>query len=1784
MANTFNYHPYHDDYNEDKRFLRILFRPGYAVQARELTQLQTILQKQFERLGNHIFKEGSMVIPGGVSIDTNVSYVKLQLQFSGVDINVNNFLGKTVIGKTSGAVAEVINVEAVDGGDPNTLFVIYKTGVSSRTITATTSTGSNHLTTVSPNLAGSIAVGTRISGSGISSNTYVTAVDSNGTIYMSANASGNNVGTTLTLTTATEFTAGETIVTYDGVTFETFKALAAASTPCGVGSTAAIKEGVYYVNGFFVKVESQSIVVSKYSNTPSNIIGLRVSDMIVDVDDDSSLADPANGSPNYNAPGADRYRVDLTLEAIPYATTTEDNSFVALIRVNSGVVEAKVEYSEYAELEKTLARRTYDESGDYTVKPFRIDVRESLDNGTNRGVFLNDSNTIGSEAKLAIGLEAGKAYVKGFEIETLAVTYLLADKGRDTAAANNARINALYGNYVIVDNLAGTFNPTDFEVVDLKEHTDSNATSTTIGTARVKAIQYYSGTVGNAACQYKLYLSEISISLGGKKFDDVRFIERTGVGVAGPSCKPVLESGVAVLYDTNPELNTLIFEGPEEFIKSYDPAASAVDVTYDVFKRFTGTTNGSNQVVIDTGSNNFSFSPTSTDYIVTVDSTGAVRPVTVVSLGLTNNRQATLTVGVSGTAVTILAKVSKSVTNHVASPVKTKTVTTRTQNGLAHGATVALDKADAFEIVAIIDNNGAGVDVTSRYTLDTGQRDNYYGISKLVFKTGYPTPTGTLQVQYRYFAHGTGDYFSVDSYATIAYDAIPSYTSTVTSKTYRLSDVLDFRPRINDAGTGFTGTGAITSEVPMPNSAIVADFDYYLPRYDKVCLNRSGDFFIQRGTSSINPVPPTTPDDSMVLYLLRIPAYTLSTSDVSVKYIDNKRYTMRDIGNLEKRIENLEYYTTLSLLEKETASFFIDDGLGNDRFKNGFIVDNFTSHLVGDSANADYHCSIDSANKELRAPYWTESIELDLNTGSSTNYAVTGDLVTLPYSHAEFIKQPYASRTYNVNEFLIFEWVGKIALDPAVDNWKDTTSSPDLVVTMADDYDLLAALAEDSGIENVRWNAWQTEWLGAPKVTSKVTTTRTSNGSVTALTTTTTKTGVQTRTGVETTLVPNTVSYNLGDRIVDASLATFMRSRDVAFTATSLKPNTRVYAFFDGVDVNSYITPTGGTLGGSLITDNYGTVSGVFTIPNTNTLKFNTGQRQLRLTDQADNSLTSVRTSAIASYQAEGLLLNKEKTILSTRVAEISQNTVVQSNTVISSTSNSTVIARTVAQNNTQQGGGGTRQSDGGNRDPLAQTFLVDNSEGVFITKIDLFFKTKSTTAPVTVEIRTVDNGYPAPSVVPFGSATLNPPAINTSTTATLATTFTFPSPVYLLGNTEYAIVVKAVSTDYEIWCATLGQNQVGSDSRISEQPTLGSLFLSQNDSAWTAVQESDLKFTLYRAEFNTAVTGAVILQNSALPSKALPTDPFTTTNASSTVTVYHPNHGLQNSSYTTISGVSGTIHGITAANLNGTRQVSNVTIDTYQVTAGGNANVTGIGGGTGIRATENDAVDVLCPAIGTLELPQTLIGFSVKTTDKAYTLASSYQPITNQDNNYFSSARIVASQINETNLMSGNKSLLVKADLSSELSTLSPVIDLSRTAVMSIGNRINNDSTNETSPNDVGNALAKYLTKKIVLDQPANMIKVLFAANCPTTASILVYYKVLEEFDNTTVFDSKNFTQMTAVNSPAKDSDTTAFRDYDFQVTGLNNFTTLAIKIVMLSTDTALVPRVKELRVLALT
>ena len=480
---------------------------------------------------------------------------------------------------------------------------------------------------------------------------------------------------------------------------------------------------------------------------------------------------------------------------------------------------------------------------------------------------------------------------------------------------------------------------------------------------------------------------------------------------------------------------------------------------------------------------------------------------------------------------------------------------------------------------------------------------------------------------------------------------------------------------------------------------------------------------------------------------------------------------------------------------------------------------------------------MDFASCELRPTHHTEAITLierdDDDTAildadrTDTNYAKTGDLLTLPYSETSVITQPFATKLIPVNPFDIFTWTGFVALTPQGDEWFETERLPEIISNDTGQFDTLAANISGSNVLDnpfgTVWNQWQDFWSGTPRDVSQTATGRTvapgrGRRREFSIDTITSQTQVlQNRTGVRTRLVSAEMREELGDRVVSMNILPFIRNRNISFSATRLKPNTRVYPFFDNVSIASYITPTGGSLGGNLVTDSNGAVSGTFTLPDPTVdanPRWRAGRRVFRLTSSSTDSrvIDDVETAAEGDYTARGILDSEGSTREFIIVRE------------------STADDRSIFRTSTRE----TRRFIGW-IDPLAQSFLVDEPGGVFLTSIDIFFGTKDDSIPVTIQIQEMVNGYPAPRILPFSIKSLNPSSVNTSNDGTTATTFTFDSPVYLEENKEYCYVIMANCNTYQVYGSRMGQKTLDGTRTVSRQPYAGVLFKSQNGSTWTA-------------------------------------------------------------------------------------------------------------------------------------------------------------------------------------------------------------------------------------------------------------------------------------------------------------------------------------------------------------
>jgi hypothetical protein len=434
-----------------------------------------------------------------------------------------------------------------------------------------------------------------------------------------------------------------------------------------------------------------------------------------------------------------------------------------------------------------------------------------------------------------------------------------------------------------------------------------------------------------------------------------------------------------------------------------------------------------------------------------------------------------------------------------------------TDRGFVSGETITGESSGATAVISALTDGS--IDVIGKFLFDTGMRDNFYDIARIVKKPDSAAPTGRLLVIYDYMEHSAGDVMTVDSYIDIAdqmdYEDIPHYTATKVDPTGRapagefpLIDSYDFRPRVEDiAGASSTletideitgnsfdfysrqydGTGASTVDVCKPGATIQSDFEYYLSRRSQLIINDRGVISILDGSSAEIPTSPDLPEGVMKLADIRVPAFTFTRRSISITRTRNQRFTMRDIGKIDQRVTAVERMTTLNLLERNAASFEVTDANGLNRFKSGFVVDNFQGHQVGDAYHKDYKVAMDFQKGELRPSHIAKSVDLEENVTTdaartSAGYQKTGDLLTLPYTEVVLTEQPFASTVERVAPYMTATWKGNVTIDPTQDNWFETEIAPELVIDVEGNYDAVSASLGNS--LGTVWNAWETTWAG----------------------------------------------------------------------------------------------------------------------------------------------------------------------------------------------------------------------------------------------------------------------------------------------------------------------------------------------------------------------------------------------------------------------------------------------------------------------------------------------------------------------------------------------------------------------------------------------------------------------------------------------------------------------------------------------------------------------------------
>ena len=1711
---------YKDDYADSDNYHRILFNSGRALQARELTQMQTIIQSEMGRFARNLFKDGASVNPGGPTINNNYEFVKLNTTTNTLPATPSSLVNAIFTGQTSGLRAKVLEVVPTENGDPATLYVQY--------------------------LGGDVG--------GASTALRLTP--------------GEDIEATVNSSTVT-LTVQTTNTTINPAT--------------GTGVKFSIASGDFFTQGHFVFNEAQSLIISKYSSSYTGIVGFKVTEDVVTAADNVALYDNQGAVPNTTAPGADRYRIRLTL--IDQADVDSAEVFVYLAKiVDSKIVDNVKGTDEYNKINDLLALRTKEESGNYVVKPFKLKF-----------------NTDSAASHLLADISDGTAYINGYRTFKGSPTKIRVAKPSTTVAFNNQAIAANYGNYIVTSNLIGSPNINSFEKWNLRSATTYGGS--TIGTARIRAVEEDGST-------YKLYLFDVTMT-GTNSFEAVRSIGLSAAKYANL----VLENSVAVIKDAGN--NDVLFALP------YSRPQNLTDISLQVQKRFT-TTNASGTATLGPGLLGAGETWVDmTGWIVTVDSSGnnISSSVTISGAGTTTATISGIPGNGSGAAVgngaalTIIGYVDKSAGTVITKTMAETTVTKAIESDGNGVRFLNLGKADVYDVLRIRAVDSNGIDLTNTFRFDNGQRDNYDGLGRLVVKATSSTPEGNIFARFKYFTHGAGDFIAATSYDSattgLSYGEIPSYRLT-NGTLVSLRDVIDFRPRIGDIGTGYDSASAKVNPLPKNTDIVRLDANYYLPRYDKLVMSQTNDLQIIQGTPSLAPTYPETPENTLELYKIRLNANTINDSDLALTPIENKRYTMSDIGKLEKRLDRLEEYTTLSLLELETSTFAVYDSAGVDRTKAGFLADGFSDHYFSftpSKGGNDYRASIDPASKLLRPTFIQRNIRLIYDSDLSTNTVLKGDTVYIDYVDSSYITQSIVSGTENINPFAVVINEGIIELSPASDEWKEVNYIAPRVIDGGIRLDASQALL---------FNEWQWQWQGLAAADQDLT------GTVLASDTTTTRSGgffgffrrrTTTRT-VDRVVSDETIREVIGDRVVDVALIPFIRSRSVSFQAKGLIPYQRYYAFFDNVPVADWVreepfsrfagtrvdygtrfqNATGHPEGATILTsDENGVIEGSFFIPSTPTLKFRTGTRELKFLNISSPNDAGATSVARGLYTANGVLETRQQDIRSTR----------------------RIVVR-----------GNTTRTSRKRLDPLAQSFLVTTDDGIFATKVAVYFKSKPTgaanPAPVALEIRPMVNGHPSSdTVVPGSTTVLTPSQVNIVGTQTQAgvlatpTYFTFEEPIYLAPNTEYAIVLLTDSTAYNVYVAETEAFILGStELRVTRQPSLGSLFKSQNGTTWEPDQTKDLAFELFKATFK-HTSATVILENADAPLAALDADPFLTTNTSRWITVFHPNHGLDSGDTTAIYGVdSATSYaGIKGKSFNGARTVSFPDANGYQIYADSAATTSIFMGGSNVEARENLLFDIVNPHIDTLVLENTNVSFegkfatgrSLAGNETRFVKDANYSSIVSKTDNYAAKPYVIASPAVEAAApLSGARSATIKVNLTTTSPNVAPVVDMQRASLILINNLIDRQDANrantslanrlagsglntplnyvaETNPID-GSHIAKHITVPVTLATNSVGLQIAIAANRPADADFLVYYRTGTEGVNL-LNQPWNLVNVEALIPSDENPD--IYREYRYLVGGRNGvltpFTQYQLKVVFRSTNSAKVPSIKNLRVIAL-
>lgn len=1190
----------------------------------------------------------------------------------------------------------------------------------------------------------------------------------------------------------------------------------------------------------------------------------------------------------------------------------------------------------------------------------------------------------------------------------------------------------------------------------------------------------------------------------------------------------------------------------------------------------------------------------------------------------------------------------------------------------------SLGVPDVYDIQGVFSGNGVYwdgstaanstvFDKTDSFGLDRNQKPGFYDLGKITIHRANTYTISTndnIVVKFRHFvidtsAGGKG-FFNVDSYPIsdtaanstnefIKTEHIPLYSSA-DGRVYDLRDSIDFRPYAANTADHADNVSSATLNPNVavtisssglafaaPNENFQFDYEQYLARADRITMNSKGDLEIVSGTpNGVNPRPPIERTDGLSLGTVSIPVYptlgaaegkAASRPDYTAKIIAKQQrgYTMKDIGQIAERIDRLEYYASLNLLEKATTDLTIPSEANNavDRFKHGFLVDNFKTLNIAATHHPDFKAGLNNNEETLVPLHRPTDIPLEVVTKSGT--VETGDLLTKAYTSEKLTEQRFATTTRNAAQ-LFWQAEGKMDIHPAYDNFYAVNVDPDGVATI--EIDIASPI---QGLTDIMTSSGLFDQRSVRDLSSQVTGEQVLRTRAESWTSTNGRTQTDWTQDVQTVqtshLITSKTSRNIisgkdaskmqrvGEFVTDLAFQPYIREQVLSFYVHGLMPNRRHYVFFDEKDVNSETRPATvaegnditettfepqGVLGANLVSTANGEIFGMFNLA-ANT--YHVGDRKLVVADQStfNDVDENAMSKAVGTFNAYNYGVDKQTLTVATKSVVPEINRITETTTRTEHTTSTRRVNRRATASRRIHG------------DPLAQSFYVSLGEAeavqsCFLSKIDLYIKTKDPLLGITCDIVKVVNGYPTNEVVPFSNSHKRAANVSVSEDGQTATTFTFPSPVYVNAEQEYAIRLTPDQNNpnYDIYVAKTGQQDLSTSRAVSKDSHDGSLFLSTNASTWEANLDEDLKFTLYRCKFTTG-SGTATLKNPDL--EFLNIDSINNAFKQGEY-VYAVNASAQTTGTVTISTSNNIVTGtgtsfsteyaagqyITFAN--------NTNQDVVQINSVTNSTSLILKGYPSISNT--DGIAAFHTVTGKVHYFQSnsqaneLIIKDTTTTNSTFKLSASmdiigvesgancnivsvdnkpvsfFETLMNKVTPSFTSVEMYV-QANTSTGTNGNTIFRTDVrnypgnvcivhsksnDLTNKLSQsfvldtnseyVSPVIDVKPISLLTYENKINADATNEHLRGQ-GNALAKYVTKVVTLDDnlDGEDLRVYLTAYKPgqDNADIKVYGKLLSELDDDTYLD-KHWSELEIIGSDERSSgDRNDYREYVYQI-----------------------------------